>query len=210
VDKLNDCLDQFEKYLHTPDALHPLMRAAFLHVQFETIHPFLDGNGRVGRLLITLVLSEGKVLDAPLLYLSLHFKGNRPEYYQRLSAVRTEGDWEGWIKYFLEGVNSIAQESADAAKRLYEIVRAARGQLLEHKRASVVGARLVERLPKVPVISIGQVTELLSVTKPTAQKAIELLVDLDILEEISGKERRKKFVFRKYLQELTSGTGLER
>jgi Fic family protein len=208
VKELTKCLNDFEKYLHTSDELPPLIRAALLHVQFETIHPFLDGNGRVGRLLITILLSEWKVLESPLLYLSLHFKRNRTEYYQRLSAVRGTGDWEGWIKFFLEGVSAVAQESAEAAKKLYELVREAREKVLEHKRASVVGVRLVENLPKVPVISIGQVTELLSVTKPTAQKAIELLVDLKILEEISGKERGRRFAFRKYLNQLTLDTQL--
>ncbi len=206
VASLPTCLNDFETYLHTADELPALLRIALLHVQFETIHPFLDGNGRVGRLLITLLLNEWKLLEAPLLYLSLYFKRNRAEYYHRLAAVRTEGDWEGWIKFFLDGVNSVALESADAARQLYAIVRAARERVLSHKRASVIGVRLLEILPQVPVITIGQAVKLLSTTKPTAQKALELLVDLNVLEEISGRERGKKFAFRKYLDCLTEGT----
>ncbi len=117
---LNDLLGSLEKYIHAEDSLHPLVRAGLSHVQFETIHPYLDGNGRIGRLLITLLLEHWKVLDSPLLYLSLYFKRHRAEYYRRLDAVRTDGDFEGWLKYFLEGVAVIADETvATTQQALY-------------------------------------------------------------------------------------------
>lgn len=205
-DEMRDCLDEFEDYLHAEDGIHPLIRAGLLHVQFETIHPFLDGNGRVGRLLITVLLNEWKVLDSPLLYFSLHFKRTRSEYYDRLMAVRTKGDWEGWTRYFLEGINAIAHESADAARQLYEIFQTARAKIIDHKSASVVALRLMERLPSSPFVTIGSVTELLSVSKPTAQKAISLLVSLGILHEFSGRERDKRFAFKEYLRVLSFDT----
>ena len=206
VEKLASCLDEFEKYLYSKSTLDPIIRAGLIHVQFETIHPFLDGNGRVGRLLITLLLTEWKVLEAPLLYLSVHFKKNRNEYYQRLSEVRTEGNWEEWITFFLQGVSDVACESAQAARSLFEIVLEARQKVISHRRASIVSLKLLETLPKTPIVSVGQVTELLSVTKPTAQKAIDLMLSLNILEEISGKGRGKRFAFKRYLDKLKIGT----
>ncbi len=130
---LGKVLGAFEKYLHGRDALPPLVRAGLLHVQFETIHPYLDGNGRIGRLLVTLLLEEWKLLTKPLLYLSLFFKRHREEYYRRLNAVRVEGDWEGWLDFFLDGVATIADEAVASARELFGLVATDRARVLEHE-----------------------------------------------------------------------------
>jgi Fic family protein len=206
ADKLTDCLHRFEHYLYAKDSLPPIVRAGLAHVQFETIHPFLDGNGRVGRLLITLLLLELKILESPLLYLSLHFKRHRNEYYDRLSAVRSKGDWEGWISFYLEGVCGISAEGAKAARNLFEIVKNQRQKVLADKRGTVVAVRLMELIPRRPVVTMPLVVKELGVTKPTAQKAIDLLCTLKIISEISGRERGKKYAFSSYLKELGSDT----
>ena len=130
--RLADLLSDFEKYLHTEGGLPPLVRAGLLHVQFETIHPYLDGNGRIGRLLVMLLLEDWELLSAPLLYLSLFFKRHRDEYYRRLAAVRTEGDWEGWTSYFLEAVSTIAGEAVSTARDLFALVSRDRGAYGRH------------------------------------------------------------------------------
>jgi Fic family protein len=153
---LAEVLSAFEKYLHAEDnTLPPLVRAGLLHVQFETIHPYLDGNGRIGRLLVTLLLEHWKVLAQPLLYLSLFFKRHRDEYYRRLSAVRTNGDWEGWTGFFLDGVASIADEAVASAKDLFALVTADRARVLQHGTTSVAAIRLFELLTRHPLVSVA-------------------------------------------------------
>ena len=144
------CLSAFEKYLHADDALPPLVRAGLLHVQFETIHPYLDGNGRIGRLLVTLLLEHWKLLTKPLLYLSLFFKRHRDEYYRRLDAVRVDGDWEGWLDFFLDGVATIADEAVASARELFALVAADRARVLAHEGMSIVALRLFELLAAAP------------------------------------------------------------
>ena len=127
---LGDLLGSLEKYIHADDPLPPLVRAGLLHVQFETIHPYLDGNGRIGRLLITLLLEHWNLLDTPLLYLSLYFKRHRAEYYRLLNAVRTDGDFESWLKYFLEGVAVVADETVETTQNLFALINADRTKVL--------------------------------------------------------------------------------
>ncbi len=206
---LAEALGAFEKYLHTNDALPPIVRAGLLHVQFETIHPYLDGNGRIGRLLVTLLLEEWKLLTKPLLYLSLFFKRHRQEYYRRLTAVRAEGDWEGWLDFFLDGVATIADEAVASARELFALVAADRGRLLAHEGMSVVALRLFELLPRHPIVSGALVMKLVETTKPTAGRAIELLVELDVLVETTGKKRDRSYVYQNYLDRLRVGTELE-
>jgi Fic family protein len=205
---LGEVLGAFEKYLHADDALPPLVRAALLHVQFETIHPYLDGNGRIGRLLVTLLLEHWKLLTKPLLYLSLFFKRHREDYYRRLNAVRSDGDWEGWLDFFLDGVATIADEAVASARELFALVAADRARVLAHAGMSVVALRLFEFLPRQPIATVASVMKLVATTKPTAGRAIELLVAAGVLVETTGKKRDRSFVYRGYLDRLRVGTEL--
>jgi Fic family protein len=201
-------LGAFEKYLHADDSLPPLVRAGLLHVQFETIHPYLDGNGCIGRLLVTLLLEQWKLLTKPLLYLSLFFKRHREDYYRRLNAVRIEGDWEGWLDFFLDGVGTIADEAVASARELFALVAADRARVLAHEGMSVVALRLFELLPRHPVVTVASVMKFVETTKPTAGRAIELLVAAGVLVETTGKKRDRSFVYRGYLDRLRVGTEL--
>ncbi len=202
-------LGELEKYLHATDSLPPLVRAGLAHVQFETIHPYLDGNGRLGRLLVTLLLEEWKLLPQPLLYLSLYFKRRREDYYQVLSRVRTEGDWEGWTAFFLEGVATIAEETVQSARELFALIGRDRTRVLAAGKASVVASRLFEELPRHPVVTITSVVRFLETTKPTAAKAIALLEEVGVLAETTGRKRNRTFSYAKYLDHLRVGTELE-
>jgi Fic family protein len=202
-------LSDFERYIYAEDALPPLVRAGLLHLQFETIHPYLDGNGRIGRLLVTLLLEQWNLLSKPLLYLSLFFKRNREDYYRLLNAVRLEGDWEGWIRFFLEGVASIAKEATDTARDLFALVSADRARALAAPASSVMAVRLFEALGQHPIVTIARVTELLETTKPTATKAVNTLLDAGILTETSGRRRDRTYSYSAYLDRLRVGTELE-
>jgi Fic family protein len=201
-------LGELERYIHAEDSLSPLVRAGLVHVQFESIHPYLDGNGRVGRLLIALLLEHWKLLGAPLLYLSLHFKRRRPDYYRLLNEVRRAGDWEAWSKFFLEGVAEIAEESATTARDLYRLVSRDRDRVLTAKGSSLTAARLLEILPRHPVVTIPGVVKMLETTKPTATKSIELLETLGILRETTGRKRDRTYRYAAYLEHLRAGTEL--
>ena len=205
---LGEVLGALDAYVHADDTLPPLMRAGLLHVQFETIHPYLDGNGRIGRLLVTLLLEHWKLLTKPLLYLSLFFKRHREEYYRRLNAVRIDGDWEGWLDFFLDGVATIADEAVASARELFAVVAADRARVLAHEGMSVIALRLFELLPRHPVVSVASVMTLVDTTKPTAGRAIELLVAAGVLVETTGKKRDRSFVYRDYLDRLRVGTEL--
>ena len=206
---LGEVLGAFEKYLHADDSLPPLVRAGLLHVQFETIHPYLDGNGRIGRLLVTLLLEHGKLLTKPLLYLSLFFKRHREDYYRRLDAVRGLGDWEGWLDFFLDGVATIADEAVASARELFALVAADRARVLAQQGMSVVALRLFELLPRHPIVTVASVMTFVETTKPTAGRAVELLVAAGVLVETTGKKRDRAFVYRAYLDRLRVGTELD-
>ena len=204
------CMGQLEQFIHgTPDRAHSLpvlVRAALAHVQFETIHPFLDGNGRLGRLLIVLMLIDAGVLSQPLLYLSLFFKQHRSRYYELLDGVRQQGDWEAWIVFFLEGVVSTATAAVATAQRLLELFRADEARLegLGRNGPSVRLGYAALRMR--PITSINQLKELSSLSFPTASKAIEILVDLGIAREITGGRRNRLFAYDAYLAILSEGT----
>jgi Fic family protein len=208
-EELGELLADLERYLHKGSGLPPLVRVALAHVQFETVHPYLDGNGRIGRLLITLLLEHWKLLYAPLLYLSLFFKRHRAEYYRLLGEVRSSGDWEAWIGFFLEGVASIADEAVIAAREVFALVAEDRQRLVAAPGASVMAIRLMDRLPIHPVVTIPTVVKLLKTTKPTAGKAVDLLESLGVLTETSGKQRDRTFVYAKYLEKLRVGTEID-
>jgi Fic family protein len=201
-------LGELERYIHATDSLPPLVRAGLVHVQFESIHPYLDGNGRVGRLLIALLLEHWRLLHAPLLYLSLHFKRRRPDYYRLLDEVRRSGDWEGWTRFFLEGVAQIAEESATTARDLYRLVARDRERVLNAKGSSLTAVRLLELLPRRPVVTIPGVVKLLETTKPTAAKSIEVLEKLGIVAETTGRKRDRTYQYTRYLERLREGTEL--
>jgi Fic family protein len=206
---LSEVLGAFEKYLHADDSLPPLVRAGLLHVQFETIHPYLDGNGRIGRLLVTLLLEHWKLLTKPLLYLSLFFKRHREDYYRRLNMVRVDGNWEGWLDFFLDGVATIADEAVASARELFALVAADRARVLAYEGMSVVALRLFELLPRHPVVSVASVMKLVETTKPTAGRAIELLTNAGVLVETTGKRRDRSYVYQGYLELLRVGTELD-
>jgi Fic family protein len=206
---LGDVLGAFEKYVHADDTLPPLVRAGLLHVQFETIHPYLDGNGRIGRLLVALLLEHWKLLTKPLLYLSLFFKRHRGDYYRRLGAVRVDGDWEAWLDFFLDGVATIGDEAVASARELFALVAADRARVLAHAGMSVMALRLFELLPRHPLVTVASVMKLLETTKPTAGRAIDLLVASGVVVETTGKKRDRSFAYRAYLDRLKVGTELE-
>ena len=183
-------------------------RPGLVHAQFETIHPYLDGNGRLGRLLIALCLEEWGLLSEPLLYLSLFFKRHRDEYYTRLGAIRTEGDWEGWLGYFLEGVAVVSEESVGLIRSLFDVLTRDRSHYLESGSVTVVGARLFENLPRNPLVTVKSVVKTCQTTYPTAAKAIDSLCQAGILEETSGRSRDRVYAYREYLNLLRKGTEL--
>ena len=207
---LAEVLSSFEQYLHAQDStLPPLVRAGLLHVQFETIHPYLDGNGRIGRLLVTLLLEHWKLLSKPLLYLSLFFKRHRDDYYRRLSAVRVDGDWEGWTDFFLDGVATIADEGVASARDLFALVTADRARVLQHDTTSVGAVRLFELLPRHPLVSVASVMKLLETCKPTAARAIDTLAGAGVLIETTGRKRDRWYSYHGYLELLRVGTDLD-
>lgn len=198
-----ELMAQLEKWLHSADALPPLVRAGLAHVQFETIHPFLDGNGRIGRLLITLLLEHWGLLKSPMLYLSLALKRRQQQYYAHLTAVRDGGDWEGWTAFYLECVREAADDGVRAAERLFALLGKDRARLIAHDSVTVPAVRLLDLLPSNPVVTLPLAIELLGVSKPTVIKAIEALEETGILKETSGKRRDRVYAYQKYLDVLT-------
>ena len=205
-----EALAQLEQWIHHDESLPPLVRAGLAHAQFETIHPFLDGNGRIGRLLITLLVEHWGLLPSPLLYLSVAFKRNRQEYYERLTAVRENGDWEGWTIYFLHCVYEAAEDAVSAAHRLFRLLADDRQGFLQHKVATLSAIRLLDVLPEHPMISLPDAIGLLGLSKPTANKAIDALCKVGILHEVTGKRRNRVYSYGAYLDVLSEGTDITR
>lgn len=204
--RLGELLSEFERVIHEDCDLPPLVRVGLLHVQFETLHPYLDGNGRLGRLLITLLLKHWGLLSRPLLYLSLFFKMHRQEYYQRLSAVRESGDWEGWLAFFLEGVATVADEAVATARRLHVIVGESRDRLLARDDATVLSLRLFELLPNHPILNVNRVIGLLDCSRPAAGKAVRVLEAAGIVRPLDERKKNRTVVFENYLAHLRQGT----
>jgi Fic family protein len=201
-EQVANLLAGLERYVHTDDDLPPLLRIAAIHVQFETIHPYLDGNGRVGRMLIALLLEHWQLLSSPLLYVSAYLKEYQMNYYRHLERVRTEGDWLGWFKFFLAGTESVALDAADSARRLHRQVTEDRRKLLASDGVTVTAVQLFEALPKHPVISMPLVTRLLNTTKPTAGRAIEILQQADILREMGERKQARLYNYEPYVRLL--------
>lgn len=205
--RLMECLDPFEKFLHDESESLPLLvRLGLIHVQFETIHPFLDGNGRLGRLLITLLLCEKKALREPLLYLSLFFKTHREHYYALLQRVRTEGAWEDWLAFFLEGIETTAGEVANAVKRSLALFAADRRRIQGLGRASSSALRVQEYMQKRPIANIRAISKTLGLSVPTVTAALHHLTELGITKEMTGGQRNRVFSYKKYLAMVAAGT----
>jgi Fic family protein len=207
--EMNSALSDLEKYLHEDDGLPLLVKIALIHAQFETIHPFLDGNGRVGRLLITFLLCHAKVLRRPLLYLSYFFKQRRSEYYERLDAIRFAGEWEEWVMFFLQGIVEVAQQAVRAATRILEL-RQRHTDLIHRKlpRASTKAIQLLDYCFLHPYLTGSEATTFLHVSGPTARSQIEKLESLGILEEITRRNWGRIFAYREYIDVLREGTEL--
>lgn len=204
-----ECMTALERFLHADDdGLPVLVRAGLSHVQFETIHPFLDGNGRVGRLLITLLLCHAGVLRDPLLYLSLYLKERRPEYYRLLDAIRREGDWEEWLAFLLEGIRLTAAGAVDTAQRLATLFRDDRTKIESQGRRAGSALRVHEAIKARPILSMPEICRTTGLSFPAASSAMQLLVDTAVARELTGKRRNRLFVYDRYLGILNEGTAL--
>jgi len=208
-ERLMECLDGFERFLHNDDERHRLpilVEAGLVHVQFESIHPFLDGNGRVGRLLITLLLCSKGALTEPLLYASLYLKTNRSRYYALLQRVRTDGAWEDWLAFFLDGVAAAAQEAADTAERTLRLFSNDRQKIQGLGRAAASALRVQELMQRNPFVRIRTAAKALKLTIPTVTSALNHLLRLGIVNEISGKRRDRLFAYSRYINMVSEGT----
>lgn len=193
--EMQQALGELESFLHLRDDIPVLVRCGLAHAQFETIHPFLDGNGRVGRLLITLILCERETLQRPLLYLSVYLKAHRADYYDRLMAIRNTGDWEGWLKFFLRGVAEVSRAAALTARAILELRESRRQEFAGSANAQA----LLDHLFEHPILTIRSAEELLGTSYVTAARAVRQLEDRAILEEITGQRRNRRFRFTPYL-----------
>lgn len=200
------CMAALEQFINLPAETTPvLIKAALAHVQFETIHPFLDGNGRLGRLLIALLLHHGRLLTQPLLYLSLYFKQHRQQYYELLDRVRTEGDWEAWTDFFLEGVEQTAQGAVQTAQRLVALFQQDSQRIQASGRGAASAQRALAALRSHPVTSLKLLSSETGMSFPTAGKVMQTLVQLDIARELTGQRRNRVFVYDGYLAILNEG-----
>lgn len=205
VDRL---MSDLEKFIHTQDQIPPLVKAAIIHTQFEIIHPFLDGNGRLGRLLITNLLCYWKVLDRPLLYLSYYFKAYKTEYYTKLMNIRLKGDWESWIKFFLNAVIESAQMANSAALEIHKLHTSDKDKLQQSK-ATLNTILVFNEFCRSPILSSSVLTGRHKSSKPKVNRALQHLTQLGIIKEISGKVRNRKYAYDKYLQILARDTNAE-
>lgn len=199
---IDGCIGDLEKYVHQDDGTPALIKAALVHAQFETIHPFLDGNGRLGRLLITFLLCYWNILEHPLLYLSYHLKQYKTEYYARLMDIRTKGDWESWLKFFLRAVTASADLSSNTALAIFNLYQEDRGRILAAKPTPFT-LEVYEQFCKSPIQTASHLVDsLASGTKPKVQRSLKFLIEAEVIVETSGKTRGKQYVYRRYLQLL--------
>lgn len=206
-DYLTECMGELEKFLHADrQSLPVLVKAALVHVQFETIHPFLDGNGRLGRLLITFLLCAEGALREPLLYLSLYFKRHRQQYYDLLQSVRRTGDWEAWLEFFLTGIRETADEAASTARKLMALAAQDEQRIQSLGKAAGSALRVHRFLQRHPLASITQCSAELKLTVPPVTKALENLARLGLVTETTGRKRNRVFAYQAYLRLLTSDT----
>ncbi|CAL1125080.1 unnamed protein product [Cladocopium goreaui] len=194
-------LAELERFLHSDSQLPLLVKIGLAHAQFETIHPFLDGNGRVGRLLITLLLCERSVLVKPVLYLSYYFKRHRQAYYDHLQSIRDEGTWERWLTFFMHGVLEVSQQATDTAREILELRESHRRAITDNLgRAAGNGYRVLEHLYEHPIVSVNDVKGLIRTTYPAANELVANLVQIGILQEFTGRTRNRRFRYEEYVQ----------
>ena len=204
--EMMQALGDLENYMHSGLNYPLLIECGLIHFQFETIHPFLDGNGRIGRLLITFFLCHKEILKKPLLYLSHYFKQNRLDYYDRLMEAREKGSFETWIKFFLLGVATVAEEACDTSNKIIRLKNKDKDKIIDIYKETSKVAVFHERLFDRPIISINDVRKIMNTTFPTANNICAKLVKMNILKEITGKERNKLFAYKNYLDILKQGT----
>lgn len=201
--KVRDLLGDLERFIHdeTP-ALPPLVRVALIHAQFETIHPFLDGNGRIGRLLIAVLLEAWRLLPEPLMYVSGYLKAHQTEYYRRVSAVRLEGDWESWVAFFLEAVEASAEEAQRSIVAIAALIAADRRRVLSAGASTLQALRLFELLPTMPKLTVERAQQALQVSAPTARGAVNALMGVGVLAETTGRSRGQVYAYQAYMDLL--------
>jgi Fic family protein len=204
VDHLNQCLSDFEDFLHD-QSLPVLIKAGLVHVQFESIHPFLDGNGRLGRLLVTLLLCAHEILDQPILYLSLYLKKNRLTYYDLLQEVRTRGNWETWLEFFLKGIYVSAKQAIKTANEINILFEHDLQKISNLGRVRYSCEQVLEYMKRLPQVTVPLLTKELQITAPTARSALNHMLSIGVLDETSEKKRNKIYVYRKYLDILEDG-----
>ena len=206
-ERVLDLMSDLEAFIHadTPE-IPSLIKAGLVHVQFETIHPFLDGNGRLGRLLITFLLCTQDILKEPTLYLSLYFKTHRRNYYELLQRVRERGDWETWLEFFLDGITETSLQAAEAAREILSLFEADRQQIESLGRPAASALRVHQLLQQKPIVGIPDAALKLGISAPTIAKSIQHLEKLGIVREITGKQRGRMFVYSDYLSILSHGT----
>lgn len=201
------CMANLEEFLHDrPEPTPVLIKAALAHVQFETIHPFLDGNGRIGRLLITLIMCAEEVLQEPLLYLSLYFKRNRDEYYERLQRVRTHSEWILWLQFFFEGIRETAQQAALTAREILSLFESDRMRIENLGRRTGSAQRVYALLQKNPLVTVPKVAHQLDISQPTVNSVLQEFIRLGIVREVTGKQRDRVYVYDPYLKIIERGT----
>ncbi len=198
---MDTALGDWEKFLHSPEPLPFLLKVGMAHAQFETIHPFLDGNGRIGRLLITFMLCERKILQRPLLYLSHFFKRHQAEYYERLQGTRDKGDWEGWLKFFLRGVAEVAQAATETARKIVKLREEHRALVTSSiGRKAAKGLELLESLFFQPIGTVGAFADKTRLSFANTNKLANVFVTLGILVETTGQRRNRVFHYDSYLK----------
>ncbi|MFH1038763.1 MAG: Fic family protein [PVC group bacterium] len=206
-DRVPDCMSRLERFLHDQPSRTPvLLKVALIHGQFESIHPFLDGNGRVGRLLITLILCAEGVLRQPLLYLSLYFKRHREAYYDLLQGLRTEGEWERWLIFFMEGLIETAESAVATARKLGALLERDRHVIQGVGKAAGSALRVHRVLEKSPILSIGAASRKSDISVPTTTSSLKLLEKLKIVKEVTGRRRGRLFAYTRYINLLGEGT----
>lgn len=201
-----ECVSELERYIHDDSPASLVIKAGLAHVQFETIHPFLDGNGRVGRLLVTLLLCSSGVMRDPLLYLSLYFKQHRAEYYRLLSVVREEGDWEAWLSFYLRGIEETATHGVTTIQRLMELFARDRDRVAAQGRASASAMRVHEAFKAMPVLTVAEAVKRTELTVPTVTSAMRRLEGMGIAKELTGKKRNRVWWYDEYARILDEGT----
>lgn len=203
-----DLMSKLEKFIHQKNHIPPLIKIALIHAQFETIHPFLDGNGRMGRLLITFYLYWRNILSHPILYLSFYLKKHRTEYYDWLMRIRNEGDWEDWLEFFLQGIIEVSKDATSSASEIIALKEVLYKRLFDNKIASIYAVEFLNLLFNKPIITSQNLVKELKVSRETANQLVKRFEGIGILKEISGKKRYKKYIFLDYVDIIKKGTEL--